>query len=51
MQEPWARVIRDPSDHHLLALKPGGHHIPADRIDVVERVVAGALHDIKAMLQ
>lgn len=50
MQEPWTGIIRDPSYHHLLVLKPIGYYIPANGIEVVEEVAASALHDIKAML-
>lgn len=50
VQEPWARVICDPSNYHLLVLESPGYHIPAHRIDVVKGTVSSALHDIKAML-
>jgi hypothetical protein len=51
MQEPRTGIIRDPSNHHLLALSPSRYYIPAYGIDVVKRTVSRALHDIKGMLQ
>lgn len=50
MQEPWTGVIRDPSNHHLLVLKPSGHYIPAHGIEVVEGAATSTLYDIKAVL-
>ena len=51
MQEPRTGIICDKSDHALLVLVPDGYYVPAHRIDVVERTVASALHDIKVMLE
>jgi len=51
MQEPRTGVICDPSNHHLLVMDPDGCYIPAHGIEVVERAVASALHDIEVMLE
>lgn len=49
MQEPGARIVGHPSDHHLLPNDPSADHITANGVHVIEGIAVGALYDTEGM--
>jgi len=50
MYEPGTRIVCYPPYHHLLSIATSTDHVTTNRIDVIEALVTGALHNVKGML-